>query len=210
MPLRLPVLLARAVCTVVAVAATPPQQPDPRDIESVLTAASNLASGTNDTYALRRYQNLLRVSPEMQARLVRFYDTDRATRDLSGRLNPFEIFSNNLAAVEHACHEAGRKMEDCPLGENSFMDMSREEFAKTHLGFTHPSASASSGDNLHGLWRPAHSLRTGASDWRGKVRCFLLSLPHLPDVPDPNRAAGCSDSGQKSGSVRQLLGFCSS
>ena len=46
------------------------------DIESVLMAASNLAS--NDTYALRRYQDLLRVSLEMQARLVRFYD--RATR----------------------------------------------------------------------------------------------------------------------------------
>ena len=64
------------------------QQPAPRDIESVLMAASNLASGTNDTYALRRYQDLLRVSPEMQARLVRFYD--RATRDLSGRLTPLE------------------------------------------------------------------------------------------------------------------------
>ena len=79
MPLRLPFLLARAVCTAVVVTATPPhtsKQPDPRDIESVLMAASNLAS--NDTYALRRYQDLLRVSLEMQARLVRFYD--RATR----------------------------------------------------------------------------------------------------------------------------------
>ena len=193
MPLRLS--FARAVCTAVAVTAAPLQQPDPRDIESVLTAASNLASGTNDTYALRRYQDLLRVSPEMQARLVRFYDTDRATRDLSGRLNPFEIFSNNLAAAEHACHEAGRKMEDCPLGENSFMDMSREEFAKTHFGCTHLSASASSGDNLHGLWRPAHSLRSGSSDWRDRVRCSLLALPHLPDfLTHSDRAVGSSDS----------------
>ena len=179
MPQRLPFLLTWAVCTAIVVTAAPRQQPDSRDIDSILTAASNLASGTNDTYALSRYQDLLRVSPEMRARLIRFYD--KAPREVSTRfLNPFEIFCKNFAAVEYACNEAG-KMENCPLGVNPFMDMSREEFATTHLGLMNASTIAPSGEELHGLWRPAHKLRAGSSDWRGKVRRVLLFLPHLPD-----------------------------
>ena len=181
MPQRLPFLLTWAVCTAIVVTAAPRQQPDSRDIDSILTAASNLASGTNDTYALSRYQDLLRVSPEMRARLIRFYDTEKAPRGRSSRfLNPFEIFCKNFEAVQYACHEAG-KMENCPLGVNSFMDMSREEFATTHFGLSNASKSASWGEELHGLWRPAHNLRAGSSDWRGKVRRVLPFLPHLPD-----------------------------